>query len=265
MISVREQWATTNANGSSQPYSNPVTLTWKQLRSRVALFASALRAHGIKRGDRVAIVAGNSIDTLCVFLGATALGGMFSSSSADMGVKGVLERLKQIKPRWVFMDERLTYGGQSSDLREKIEGIRDAMRGVDGFQGVVVMPVGREGVGQGARVTDEKEEIYGDEVVGLTKFLSVGREGELRFERVGFGEGFLIVYSSGTTGPPKCIVHGVGGTVLGAWKEIRLHRCLTEDSAALQFTTTGESVLLYLNKFLGYAFSASSVMVGVSR
>ena len=80
-------------------------VTWKELRQRVARMAQAMRARGVKKGDRVAVVASNSVDTLTVFLGVTALGGLFSSSSTDMGVRGILDRLLQIKPNYVFIDD----------------------------------------------------------------------------------------------------------------------------------------------------------------
>lgn len=87
-------------------------VTWGELRARVARMARAMRARGVGRGDRVAVVAGNGVQTLVVFLAVTSLGGLFSSSSTDMGVRGVLDRMVQIRPRWVFMGRfELLLGG----------------------------------------------------------------------------------------------------------------------------------------------------------
>jgi acetoacetyl-CoA synthetase len=91
-------------------------ITWRELREQVGRLSNAMREWGVKKGDRVAIVASTSYDTLCVFLATTTLGALFSSSSTDMGVKGILDRLTQIKPRFLFMDDWAIYNGKKIDL-----------------------------------------------------------------------------------------------------------------------------------------------------
>jgi acetoacetyl-CoA synthetase len=202
-------------------------ITYGALRKRVALFSSAMRAHGVKRGDRVAVVSSHSCDTLCVFLGVTALGGIFSSSSTDMGTAGVLARLTQVKPRWVFVDDGAVYNGKTVDLRGKMREIVEGMREVAEFEGIVSVP----------RWEAAKDVGELEKVVRLEEFLGKGREGELEVTRVEFNEPFLIVYSSGTTGQPKCIVHGAGNVLLSGYKEQRLHKGWDSDTVALQYTT----------------------------
>jgi len=148
-----------------------------------------MRAHGVRKGDRVAVVASNSVDTLCVFLGVTALGGLFSSSSTDMGTSGVLARLTQVKPRWVFVDDGALYNGKVVDLRPKMREIVEGMEGVVEFEGVVSVP----------RLEEGKSLEGLGRCVGLEDFLDKGSERDLRFERVGFNDAFLIVYSSGVS------------------------------------------------------------------
>jgi len=230
-------------------------LSWGALRQGVGHLASALRAHGVKKLDRVAVVASNSIETLVVFLATTSLGGVFSSSSTDMGTRGVLERLVQIRPVWVFVDDWAVYNGLRVDLRGKMGEIVAGMRGVEGFRGVVSQPrfVGEEGPADVSGVPGTRT---------LGEFLSVVKEEvgirEIEFERVGFAEPFLIVYSSGTTGQPKCIVHSTGGVVLSAVKEGRLHRETGPESVCLQYTTTGW--IMYLGSVQALLFGARVVM-----
>ena len=211
--------------------SEPVRdVTWKELRQRVARMAQAMRAHGVKKGDRVAIVASNSVDTLTVFLGVTALGGLFSSSSTDMGVRGILDRLLQIKPTYLFFDDWALYNGKKVDLRSKMTEVAEGMKDVAEFKGIISQPRWQNAPADISKVPT---------AITFEEFLSVAPSSEPIFEQVAFADPFLIVYSSGTTGTPKCIVHSTGGVILSGHKEGRLHRCVDETSTQLQYTTTG--------------------------
>jgi acetoacetyl-CoA synthetase len=206
-------------------------LTWGELRGRVGWLANAMKARGLQKGDRVAVVASNSIDTLTVFLACTALGGLFSSSSTDMGVTGILDRLTQIRPRWVFIDDWSVYNGKTADLRPKMRAVVQGMKGVAEFEAVVVQP---------RFPARQHTDLSGmPRTTTKAQFLRAAPTSELAFEQVAFSDPFLIVYSSGTTGQPKCIVHSVGGIVLNGHKEGRLHRDIDDATVQLQYTTTG--------------------------
>ncbi|KAF2179837.1 acetoacetate-CoA ligase [Zopfia rhizophila CBS 207.26] len=225
-------------------------LTYGELRRRVGLLANVFRAKGVKKGDRVAVVASNSFDTFICFMAITSLGGLFSSSSTDMGTKGVLDRLLQIRPVYVFIDDWTVYNGKTIDLRPKIKKIVEGLKDEPEFRGAVIQP---RFPGKPADIEDLPRSITLD---GFLKF-GHGKE-ELRFERVSFRDPFLIVYSSGTTGIPKCIVHSTGGVLISSMKEGRLHRELGPSTVQLQYTTTGW--IMYLVSIQGLLYGARSIL-----
>ncbi|KAF1994134.1 acetyl-CoA synthetase-like protein [Amniculicola lignicola CBS 123094] len=225
--------------------SSVQNFTWRDLREKVGLLSNAFRNNGVKKGDRVAVVASTSFDTLCCFLAITTLGGLFSSSSTDMGTKGILERLLQIKPVYVFIDDWAVYNGQTHNMQANICELIDGMKGVTEFQGVVTQP----------RFENEHTGLKEVErTTTLDQFLTAANgDTTLRFERVNFSDPFLVVYSSGTTGMPKCIVHSTGGILISALKEIKLHREQGPESVVLQYTTTG---------WIMYLVSVQCLLVG---
>lgn len=230
-------------------HDQAVRLSWRELRTRTGRLEQAMKAHGVVRGDRVAVCSSNSIDTLLVFLATTAIGAVFSSSSTDMGVNGILDRLLQIKPSWLFMDDQAVYNGKIIDLRGKMTEIVNGMRSLPEFKGIVSQP---------RFMANPASTRHVPRAVLLSEFLSKAPHDRLEFERVEFRDPFLVVYSSGTTGQAKCIVHSVGGVLMNAHKEGGLHQELNPCSVALQYTTTGW--IMYLSAIQTLLFGSRVIL-----
>ncbi|KAL2214508.1 acetoacetate-CoA ligase [Sarocladium strictum] len=220
--------------GSGEPILH---ITWAELRTRVGRLEQAMKAHGVRKGDRVAVVGSVCADTLTVFLATTALGAIFSSNSTDLGVAAVLDRLSQIQPKLVFMDDYAVYRGSTIDLRPKVRDIISGLRkSSPEFQGVVIQ----------ARFQKNPADISSLPLCQTWKtFESAAPNSNLEFEKMDFSDPMIILYSSGTTGQAKCIMHSVGGIILSGHKESTLHRLVDHTSTQLQFTTT--SWMMYLS------------------
>jgi acetoacetyl-CoA synthetase len=223
--------------------------TWKEIRQQVGLYTQALKTAGITRGDRVAVVSGNNINCLLLYLAAISLGALVSTTSSDTGTKGILDRLTQIKPKLLFMDDAAIYKGAIVDLRAKIAEIVQGMHDVPEFKGAVALPR-LHGQPRGVKSLPRTEL--------LKDFLAKAPSDKLEFVRVGFRDPFLIVYSSGTTGQPKCIVHSTGGVLVSLSKETMLHRDMGPESALLQYTTTGW--IMYLTT-VGSLLAGSKIVI----
>ncbi|KAH6611565.1 acetoacetyl- synthase [Trichoderma cornu-damae] len=205
--------------------------TWKQVRDEAMALAAALKERGLSRGDRVVVVAGHAFKTFVVFMATTWLGGIFSSSSTDMGVGGLLQRAVQVNPKFVFFDDGALYNGKTVDLRDNIRGMMEGMSECDQLQSFVIIQ----------RFASRPFDTAG--IPKTERFEQLVRAGADKPApapvRVGFQDAFLIVYSSGTTGTPKALVHAVGTCHLSTSKEIHVHRDVGPSDVGLQFTTTG--------------------------
>lgn len=204
--------------------------TWDTLRRDTSRLASALKVRGVGRGDVVFVVGSNSYTTLTLFLATTHVGGIFTSCSPDMGEQGLLQRINQVDPKFVFIDGSMRYNGKDYDLTPKASKVVENVKSKN-FQKLVLVP----------RQTPQKitSPFISDQIEELDGFLSHARDETPPFERLPFHAPCLISYSSGTTGEPKCIVHSVGGIVINSLKEGVLHGDMGPDSTLLQYTTTG--------------------------
>ncbi|KAF5965799.1 acetoacetate ligase [Fusarium coicis] len=227
--------------------SSVKSVTWGELRRRVGKLAGALKQRGVKKGDRIVMVGAHAVETLVVFLATTWLGGLFSSSSTDMGVGGLLQRTVQIDPKFVFFDDGALYNGKVIDLRDKIKGVVDGMEECPSFQGAIIVQ----------RFDSSHDTSQIPKTQRLESFLSSAPSTPPPIERVGFQDPMVVYYSSGTTGTPKAIVHGVGPILVSVAKEAILHREITPKDVALQYTTTGW--IMYLASVTRLAFGGRTV------
>ncbi|KAI2633843.1 acetoacetate-CoA ligase [Xylaria nigripes] len=204
-------------------------VTWMTLRKLAGIYAAALYTGGVRRGDRVVVVGANSVETLAVHLGTIWLGAIFSSSSTDMGVQGILQRTAQVDPKYIFMDDATLYNGKKLDLRSKMAEVVAGMKGCTNFRGMVSIRRFHDAL--------DISNIPGAQT--LDAFLQKRQIDIPPIVRIPFHEPFLVCYSSGTTGIPKAIVHSVGGVLLNLIKESRLHEDARPGMVSLQYTTTG--------------------------
>ncbi len=204
-------------------------LSHDALAAEVARVAGGLRAQGIRPGDRVAGFLPNVPETVIAMLASAACGAVWSSCSPDFGAAGVLERFGQIEPRMLFAADGYRYAGKEIDSLGRV---REIVRAIPSIERVVVIPFLH-----GARGGDELAGIANAE--SWEAFAARGADAPLRYERLSFDHPLYVMYSSGTTGLPKCLVHGAGGTLIQHLKEHQLHTAIGADDRVFYFTTCG--------------------------
>ena len=212
-----------------------IRMTRDELRDQAGRFQRWLAGAGVAAGDRVAAMMPNVPATLAAFLGGAALGAVWSSCSPDFGEQGVLDRFGQIAPKVLVVGDGYWYAGKTIEIADKLEKILDQLPSVERV--VVVEWIGRAE----ALVERLSKSIQrpGFAAVTWTKVQSTQQSGAPQYTRLPFGHPIYILYSSGTTGAPKCIVHSAGGVLLKHMSEFLLHADVKPGDRIFYFTTLG--------------------------